>query len=88
MSRASPRRRRATSCYWAGWVTSARSIWSVSKGPGPMAPGSPATSGPRGIRVVEVDRPNRQRRRRKGKSMPEEDAISAARAALSGDACR
>ncbi len=38
-----------------------------------------------GVRVVEVDRPNRQRRRRKGKSDPE-DAISAARAALSGDA--
>ncbi len=39
-----------------------------------------------GIAVVEVDRPNRQRRRRKGKSDPE-DAISAARAAFSGDAC-
>jgi transposase len=38
------------------------------------------------VHVVEVDRPNRQRRRRKGKSDPE-DAISAARAALSGDAC-
>jgi transposase len=38
------------------------------------------------IRVVEVDRPNRQRRRLKGKSDPQ-DAISAARAALSGDAC-
>jgi transposase len=37
------------------------------------------------VRVVEVDRPNRQRRRRKGKSEPQ-DAISAARAALSGDA--
>jgi transposase len=37
------------------------------------------------IRVVEVDRPNRQRRRLKGKSDPE-DAITAARAALSGDA--
>jgi transposase len=37
------------------------------------------------IAVVEVDRPNRQRRRRKGKSDPE-DAISAARAAQSGDA--
>jgi transposase len=36
--------------------------------------------------MVEVDRPNRQRRRRKGKSDPE-DAISAARAAFSGDAC-
>src|SRR5450759_5125119 len=33
-----------------------------------------------GVRVVEVDRPNRQRRRRHGKSDPE-DAISAARAA-------
>jgi|HubBroStandDraft_4_1064222.scaffolds.fasta_scaffold94426_1 transposase len=37
------------------------------------------------VRVVEVDRPNRQRRRRKGKSDPE-DAITAARAAQSGDA--
>lgn len=39
-----------------------------------------------GIRVVEVDRPNRQRRRRRGKSDPQ-DAIAAARAAQSGDAC-
>ncbi len=38
-----------------------------------------------GVRVVEVDRPNRQRRRRRGKSDPQ-DAITAARAALSGDA--
>ena len=38
-----------------------------------------------GVRVVEVDRPNRQRRRRKGKSDPQ-DAISAAHAAHSGDA--
>ena len=38
-----------------------------------------------GVRVVEVDRPNRQRRRRRGKSDPE-DAISAARAAQGGDA--
>ena len=38
-----------------------------------------------GVRVVEVDRPNRQRRRRHGKSDPE-DAISAARAAQGGDA--
>src|SRR5664280_1647552 len=38
-----------------------------------------------GIRVVEVDRPNRQRRRRHGKSDPQ-DAISAARAAQGGDA--
>ena len=38
-----------------------------------------------GVAVVEVDRPNRQRRRRRGKSDPQ-DAISAARAAQSGDA--
>jgi transposase len=38
-----------------------------------------------GVRVVEVDRPNRQVRRRRGKSDPA-DAIAAARAALSGDA--
>ncbi len=38
-----------------------------------------------GIRVVEVDRPNRQERRRAGKSDPI-DAIEAARAALSGRA--
>ena len=37
------------------------------------------------IAVVEVDRPNRQRRRRRGKSDPQ-DAITAARAAQSGDA--
>jgi transposase len=39
-----------------------------------------------GVGVVEVDRPNRQRRRRRGKSDPQ-DAITAARAAQSGDAC-
>ena len=38
-----------------------------------------------GVRVVEVDRPNRQRRRRRGKSDPQ-DAVTAARAAQSGDA--
>ena len=37
-----------------------------------------------GVKVVEVDRPNRQRRRSRGKSDPQ-DAISAARAAQSGD---
>ena len=37
-----------------------------------------------GVRVVEVDRPNRQRRRRRGKSDPQ-DAITAARAAQSGE---
>jgi transposase len=39
----------------------------------------------RGVKVVEVDRPNRLRRRRHGKSDPQ-DAISAARAAQGGDA--
>mgnify|MGYP006386660747 FL=1 len=38
-----------------------------------------------GVKVLEVDRPNRQRRRRRGKSDPQ-DAITAARAAQSGDA--
>jgi transposase len=38
-----------------------------------------------GVRVVEVDRPNRQRRRRRGKSDPQ-DAITAARSAQSGEA--
>jgi hypothetical protein len=38
-----------------------------------------------GVRVVDVDRPNRQRRRRLGKSDPI-DAVAAARAAQSGDA--
>ena len=37
------------------------------------------------IVVVEVDRPNRQKRRKVGKSDPT-DAVSAARAALSGEA--
>src|ERR671911_1004472 len=37
------------------------------------------------VTVVEVDRPNRQRRRRRGKSDPQ-DAVTAARAAQSGDA--
>jgi transposase len=39
-----------------------------------------------GVQVVEVDRPNRQARRRSGKSDPL-DAVEAARAALSGQAC-
>jgi transposase len=39
----------------------------------------------RGIRVVEVQRPNRQHRRRHGKSDPA-DAIGAARAVLAGEA--
>jgi len=38
-----------------------------------------------GLKVVEVDRPNRQRRRRAGKS-DTHDAVSAARAAFAGDA--
>jgi transposase len=39
----------------------------------------------RGVRVIEVDRPNRQARRLQGKSDPV-DAVEAARAALSGRA--
>ena len=40
---------------------------------------------PRGVAVVEADRPNRQPRRRKGKSDPQ-DAVAAARAAQGGEA--
>ncbi|WP_185696424.1 transposase [Halomonas sp. YLB-10] len=39
-----------------------------------------------GIKVLEVNRPDRARRRRRGKNVPT-DAESAARAALSGEAC-
>lgn len=39
-----------------------------------------------GVRVIEVNRPNRQHRRRRGKSDPT-DAEAAARAVLSGEAC-
>jgi transposase len=38
------------------------------------------------VTVIEVDRPNRQKRRQRGKS-DTQDAISAARAAQSGDSC-
>jgi transposase len=38
-----------------------------------------------GVKVIEVDRPNRQRRRRRGKSDPT-DAEAAARAVLAGEA--
>ena len=50
-----------------------------------MGPDWPASSTAAGIAVVEVDRPNRQARHREGKSDPV-DAVTAARAALSGRA--
>ena len=55
------------------------------EGTGSYGAGLTVTSKATRVSVVEVDRPNRQRRRRKGKSDPQ-DAISAAHAALSGDA--
>ena len=68
------------------WLSSfGRSCWSGWRAPAATAPDSPAISTPRPSTVVEVDRPNRQRRRRRGKS-DTQDAITAARAAQSGDA--
>jgi len=56
------------------------------EGPGSYGAGLTRVLLGESIRVVEIDRPNRQRRRRRGKSDPQ-DAITAARTALSGDAC-
>jgi transposase len=69
-----------------GWLSDFGPVELVGvEGTGSYGAGLTHHLGAEGVRVVEVDRPNRQRRRRKGKSDPK-DAISAARAALSGDA--
>lgn len=68
------------------WLTAFGSVELVGvEGTGSYGAGLTRHLHSEGIRVVEVDRPNRQRRRRRGKSDPQ-DAISAARAAQSGDA--
>ena len=69
------------------WLSRLRGgrTWSVSRGPARYGAGLTRFLHAEGVRVVEVDRPNRQRRRRRGKSDPQ-DAIAAARAAQSGDA--
>jgi len=69
-----------------GWLSDFGSIVLVGvEGTGSYGAGLTRHLQAERVRVVEVDRPNRQRRRRKGKSDPQ-DAITAARAALSGDA--
>jgi transposase len=69
-----------------GWLTSHGEIQMVGvEGTGSWGVGLSRFLHGLGIVVVEVDRPNRQNRRRVGKSDPT-DAVSAARAALSGSA--
>ncbi len=69
-----------------GWLTSHGEISMVGvEGTGSWGVGLSRFLHSHGIVVVEVDRPNRQNRRRVGKSDPT-DAVSAARAALSGSA--
>ena len=70
----------------ADWLTSFGEIVVVGvEGTGSYGVGLTRHFHERGVRVVEVDRPNRQRRRRAGKS-DTHDAVSAARAAFAGDA--
>jgi transposase len=70
----------------AGWLESFGEVALVGvEGTGSYGTGLTRHLQGLGIRVVEVDRPNRQRRRRAGKS-DTHDAVSAARAAFAGDA--
>ena len=69
-----------------GWLQSFGPVVLVGvEGTGSYGAGLTRHLHDKGVRVVEVDRPNRQERRRAGKSDPL-DAIEAARAALSGRA--
>ena len=69
-----------------GWLTGFGSVVRIGvEGTGSWGVGLTRFLGDQEIVVVEVDRPNRQKRRREGKSDPT-DAVSAARAALSGEA--
>ncbi len=73
-------------CSLLAWLASFGVVEAVGvEGTGSYGAGLTRHLQGNGIRVVEVDRPNRQRRRRRGKSDPQ-DAITAARAAQSGDA--
>lgn len=70
----------------AEWLASFGPVASVGvEGTGSYGAGLARHLASAGLDVVEVDRPNRQARRRAGKSDPL-DAVSAARAALSGSA--
>ena len=67
-----------------GWLRSHGEVEQVGvEGTGSYGAALTRHLGRAGIAVVEVDRPNRQVRRREGKSDPV-DAVTAARAALSG----
>ena len=69
-----------------GWLQSFGTVVLVGvEGTGSYGAGLTRHLHDKGVRVVEVDRPNRQERRRAGKSDPL-DAVEAARAALSGRA--
>ncbi len=69
-----------------GWLTGFGPVTRVGvEGTGSWGVGLTRFMAAAGIEVIEVDRPNRQTRRRVGKSDPT-DAVSAARAALSGTA--
>ena len=70
----------------AGWLASFGEVVVVGvEGTGSYGAGLTRHLHAQGVRVVEVDLPNRQRRRRAGKS-DTHDAVSAARAAFAGDA--
>jgi transposase len=69
-----------------GWLRSFGTVDRVGvEGSGSYGAGLARYLGDAGVTVVEVDCPNRQNRRRRGKNDPI-DALSAARATLSGDA--
>ncbi len=69
-----------------GWLAGFGTVARVGvEGTGSYGAGLARYLGTKDVEVVEVDCPNRQNRRRRGKSDPV-DALSAARAALSGDA--
>jgi len=69
-----------------GWLTGFGSVVRVGvEGTGSWGVGLSRFLADHHVMVVEVDRPNRQKRRKVGKSDPT-DAVSAARAALSGEA--
>jgi transposase len=69
-----------------GWLTGFGAVTKIGvEGTGSYGAGLTRYLLDAGVAVVEVDRPNRQKRRRVGKS-DTVDALSAARAALSGEA--
>lgn len=69
-----------------GWLRSFGEVTLIGvEGTGSYGAGLTRLLHREGVTVVEVDRPNRQVRRRRGKSDPQ-DAVNAARAALSGEA--